>query len=321
MGDLIHTLPAITELKTHYPHVRISWMTEEAFADIPLLHADVSEVIPIAWRRWRKQLAHRQTWREFYELRKRLRVSQWTMVLDCQGLFKSAAFASLAGAPIVGYDRRSVRESAACLFYERAHSVSWTLPAVERNRQLFAAAFGYQVEGAPDFGLMAGARPSWLDAGRYALMLHATSKASKEWPESMWIELGKRLYADQDFKVVLPWGSAAERARSERLAREIPNARVAPRVCLKDAAPLIGHASVVIGVDTGLTHMANALNVPLVAIYTDSDPARTGVVETPRAINLGNIAQCPTVEDVWQAMRTVQSVAVQQDEQHAEALC
>lgn len=122
----------------------------------------------------------------------------------------------------------------------------------------------------------------------------------------MWTALGRRLHAEQGLRVVLPWGSAAERQRSARLAAAIPHAIVAPHTCIKDAAALMVHAAAVIGVDTGLTHLANALNVPLVALYTDTDPAQTGVVESPRAMNLGNVAQCPTVDNVWHALRTVQ---------------
>ncbi|WP_454725884.1 MULTISPECIES: lipopolysaccharide heptosyltransferase I [Cupriavidus] len=308
MGDLVHTLPAITELKLHRPEMRISWMTEEGFADIPTLHAGVSDVIPIAWRRWRKQLTSRKTWSELCQLRERLRSTAWTVVLDCQGLFKSAAFASLAGAPIVGYDYKSVREVAARLLYKETHSVSWELSAVQRNRQLFAQAFGYRAIGAPDFGLAKGEPPAWLAGKRYALLLHATSKVSKEWPEAMWITLGTRLHAEQSLSVVLPWGSSMERARSERLASLIPGAVVAPRLRVADAAHLIGSSSAVIGVDTGLTHIANALNVPLVAIYTDTNPVKTGVVETLCAVNLGDIGKCPTVEEVWKALESVQRI-------------
>ncbi|REE85229.1 lipopolysaccharide heptosyltransferase I [Cupriavidus plantarum] len=306
MGDLVHTLPAITELKAHHPHLSISWLTEAAFADIPALHPGISEVIPITWRRWRSQLLHRATWRELGALRRKLRDTPWKMVLDCQGLFKSAAFAALAGGPlVVGYDHGSVRERIACLFYQRRHPVSWRLSAVQRNRRLFAAAFGYHTSGVPDFGLTAGPRPPWLQTGPYAVMLHATSRIAKAWPETMWTTLGRRLHAEQGLRVVLPWGSATERQRSERLAAAIPDATVAPHTRIKEAASLIGHATAVIGVDTGLTHLANALNVPLVALYTDTDPAQTGVVESPRAMNLGNVAKCPTVENVWHALRTV----------------
>ena len=302
MGDLIHTWPAITELKTHYPNLRISWVAEENFADIARLHPAVAEVIPIAWRRWRKTLCSATTWREIRELRQRLRSTHWELVVDCQGLLKSAIPAKLSGAALTGYDRQSIREPLACLLYDKTHQVDWSLSAVERCRLLLAKVFGYQPEGSPRFGVPAAARPGWLPQGAYAVLLHATSRASKEWPEDHWISLGQRLVAQHGLQLIIPWGNEQEKARAERLASAMPQAMVAPRMSLVDACGLLGHAQAVIGVDTGLSHLANALNVPLVAIYTDTDPSKTGVVETPWAINLGNIGQCPTVDEVYQAL-------------------
>lgn len=302
MGDLIHTWPAITELKTHYPNLKISWLAEENFADIPRLHPAVDDVIPLAWRRWRKQLLSPVIWAEMKAVRQKLRATQWDLVVDCQGLLKSAVPAKFSGAPLTGYDRRSIREPLACLLYDKTHRVDWSLSAVERCRLLLAKVFGYQTEGSPCFGVPAAARPAWLQAERYAVLLHATSRASKEWPEQYWIALGEKLVAQHGLQLLIPWGNAAEQQRAERLAAAMPQAVVAPRMNLVEACGLLGHARAVIGVDTGLSHLANALNVPLVAIYTDTDPSKTGVVETPWATNLGNIGQCPTVDAVYQAL-------------------
>lgn len=305
MGDLIHTYPALTELVRHYPNIEIGWLAEENFAEIPALHPAVGEVIPIAWRRWRRSLATPTTWRAFGQLKQRLAGGGWDVVVDLQGLLKSAWPARWAKAPLAGYDRRSIREPLASWLYDKAYAVSWQLSAVERCRSLLGQAFGYQPSGVAEFGIRAPERLSWLPQ-RYAALLHATSKASKEWPEPHWVALGQRLLAD-GIVSVLPWGSAPEQARAERLARQIPQAIAAPKLTLTDAAALLGHASAVIGVDTGLTHLANALNQPLVAIYTDTDPRATGVVESARACNLGGVNQCPDVEQVWAALQTCRS--------------
>jgi heptosyltransferase-1 len=302
MGDLIHTWPAITELKTHYPNLRISWLAEENFADIPRLHPAVDDVITLAWRRWRKQLLSPASWAEMKAVRQKLRATQWDLVVDCQGLLKSAVPAKFSGAPLTGYDRHSIREPLACLLYDKTHRVDWSLSAVERCRLLLAKVFGYQTEGSPCFGVPAAERPAWLQADRYAVLLHATSRASKEWPEQHWITLGAKLVAQHGLQLLIPWGNAAEQQRAQRLAAVMPQAVVAPRMNLVEACGLLGHARAVIGVDTGLSHLANALNVPLVAIYTDTDPGKTGVVETPWATNLGNIGQCPSVDEVYQAL-------------------
>lgn len=309
MGDLIHTWPAITELKAHYPNIAVSWLAEDAFCDIARLHPAVTDVIPMQWRRWRRRLLLPATWRELGALRRRLRQQNWDLVLDSQGLLKSAAPARWAGGPLAGYDWNSAREPLASLFYDKKLSVSRSLSAIERNRQLFGRVFGYAPEGAPRFGVPPGERPSWMLSGRYAVLLHATSRASKEWPETYWLRLGEELSQKHDMVMVLPWGNERERARAERLAGKLPAAVVAPRMGLTEAAGLLGHASAVVGVDTGLAHLANALNVPLVAIYTDTDPRLTGVVETPWATNLGDVGQCPTVEQALDALLSRQGMA------------
>lgn len=307
MGDLIHTLPAITDLVRHYPNIRISWVAEENFADIPKLHPAVIRVIPIAWRRWRKSLTSLATWREMRAFRNALRDTRWDWVVDTQGLLKSALPARLSGGPLAGYDRHSIREPLASAFYHTRHAVSRELSAVERNRRLLGKVFGYTVEGEAVFGIGRGSRPAFCAEGDYAVFLHATSRASKEWPEAHWVEAGKRLVREQGLRIVLPWGSQSEQQRAERLAAAIPGAQVAPRLTLAEAAGLLGHAAAVIGVDTGLTHLANAMEVPLVAIYTDTDPYYTGVVETAWAVNIGTTGMIPSVDDVLECLQARQS--------------
>jgi len=302
MGDLIHTLPALTDLVRHVPNIEIDWLAEENFADIPMLHPAVKSVIPIAWRRWRKHLCSPATWGQIRALKTHLKSMHWDKVIDAQGLIKSAIPARLAGAPVAGYDAKSIREPIASLFYSQRFAVSRACSAVARNRKLFSEVFGYAAEGVPEFGIQCPARVNGLPTVPYAVLLHGTSRASKEWPEINWVGCGAQLYRDKGLISLIPWGSEAERLRANRLADAIPHAIVAPRVNLWEAASMLGHAQAVIGVDTGLAHLANALAVPLVAIYTDTDPALTGVVETPLAVNLGGIGCMPKPEEVLETL-------------------
>jgi len=308
MGDLIHTFPALSDLACARPDMQVSWLAEEAFVDIPGLHPQVVRTIPIAWRRWRRQLLQSQSWREMRALRQALAGTRWDLVLDAQGLLKSALPGKLANGPLAGYDAASIREPLASRFYDHCYPVSRQLAAIERNRQLFAAALGYTFSGPPVFGIRAGARLDWLPAAPYWVLLHATSRDSKLWPEAHWVALAHQLQA-QGLATVIPWGNAAEQQRAERLAAAIPGALVAPRMRLRDAAAMLGHATAVVGVDTGLTHLANALDVPLVAIYTDTDPALTGVVETARAANIGAAGVIPAVDAVMTLLARCRSAA------------
>jgi len=178
------------------------------------------------------------------------------------------------------------------------------LHAVERNRQLAGLALGYQPESAADYGIQppAVARPAWLTQGAYAVLLHATSRADKLWDEANWIALGHYLH-EKNIRCVLPWGSEAEQTRSLRLAAAIADAIVPPRLSLNEAAALLGGAQAVIGVDTGLAHLAAALGVPTVGIYTATDPALTGLYAGRCAVNLGNIDRAPDAAAVIAALQ------------------
>ncbi len=219
--------------------------------------------------------------------------------MDSQGLLRSAVIARLAHGRRHGYDVASIREPLAAIFYDVRHSVSRDLHAVARNRTFSGLALGYTPQGAPDFGLD---RARFATTGeRYAVLLHATARPGKQWPEANWIALGQTL-AGQGIALVLPWGTDAERARSERIAAALPHARVPERSPLDAVAKLIAGAQFVVGVDTGLLHLAAALAVPLVAIFAGSKPSLTGPVGSGPIVVLGTDGTPPAVEDVQHAV-------------------
>lgn len=302
MGDVIHNLPAVTDLARAVPDARIDWVVEEAFREIPRLHPAVHRVIPIALRRWRKTPLATLRGRDLAEFGIALRGEHYDLILDSQGLIKSALVARLAKGPVAGFDRNSIREPAASFFYQQRYAVSRDMHVIDRNRQLTGLALGYQVQGPIDYGLPAPelALP-WLPAAPFATLLTATSRTDKEWDESNWREIGRRLAA-QGIVSVLPWGSPQERVRSERLAAAIPQAICPPRLSLGEAAALLAGSRIVIGVDTGLVHLAAAVATPVVAIFCASDPLRTGVRSDTGAVNLGAHGMPPDVETVWQAI-------------------
>ena len=305
MGDVIHALPAVTDIAEHYPDAKVDWVVEETFAELPVLHPGVRNVIPVAVRRWRRNLLARSSWREMAAFRRRIQATDYDLVIDSQGLLKSAAIARLAHGARCGYGRSSAREPLAALVYDRGIKVARDLHAVERNRLLVGRALGYEPGEGVDYGIAAPELPlPWLPAGRYAVLLHATSRADKEWPEGDWIALAARLNS-QGVGCVLPWGAAHERERSERLAEQMGNAVVPPRLNLAQAARLLGGAQAVVGVDTGLTHLAAALKVPVVALYCASDPGLTGVYASGPAVNVGSSGQVPQLAEVSIALEKV----------------
>lgn len=301
LGDVIHNLPVAADLARQFPGVEIDWCVEEAFADIPKLSPTVRSVIPVAIRRWRKSLMDTGTWGEIKQLRSRLKAEGYDAVLDTQGLIKSALVARQAPGRRLGYNASSAREPLAARFYDSTFTVPRHLHAVERNRLLAAAAFDYTPPAALDYGISAPdyAAP-WLPPTPIATLLTATSRDDKLWAESSWIELGKALIA-RGLTPVLPSGSPNERVRAQRIAAAIPGAIAAPPLAIRELAGLLGKAALAIGVDTGLAHLAAALRVPTIALYTATEPALTGVVGTGFACNLGGKGRLPTVEEVLSA--------------------
>lgn len=310
LGDVVHNLPVASDLRRRYPAVEIDWAVEESFTDIPALHPAVSQVVPVAARRWRRSMTSAQTWHEIRALRRRLHARGYDAVIDTQGLIKSALIARLAPGERFGLDWRSSREPL-WLFYDRTFSVSWSLHAVERNRLLVAKALGYAPAAAVVYGIEAPrADTAALSLGdAYAVLLHSTSASEKLWPEHQWIKLGDHLQ-HLGLRAVLPWGSDAERERSERLAKVIKQACVPPRLGIRQAAGLLGRAKVVFGLDTGLTHLAAALDTPTIGIYCATDPAATGLFGAPRAVNVGGKSGPPPLAAVIGAWQRLQHIDV-----------
>lgn len=303
LGDIIHNLPIINDIRHHIADIEIDWVVEESFADIPKLHAGVNRVIPVAMRRWRKSIFTKKTWQEIKLVKQKIKQKQYDIILDTQGLLKSAFICSLAHGIKHGYDKHSIREPLASRFYDVTHACPYQQHAVIRNRTLAALSLGYPVPtSAPDYGLNEAPFSVKLPKP-YVIGLHGTSRDSKLWPLAHWIQLGKALAA-QGLHLVLPWASDEEESRANVIAISLNNAIVLPKCTIGQLAIIISQAQAAVGVDTGLSHLAAALNIPTIAIYTDTDPALTGVMAGAQqpAVNLGGIAQMPSVDEV---MRTL----------------
>lgn len=310
LGDVIHCLPAVTDVASLFPDAVIDWVVEETYVDVVRLHPAVRRVLPVALRRWRRAMAARQTREELALFRRELGLEAYDTVIDAQGLLKSALVARMARGPRHGLDRGSAREWLAALTYDHVHAVPWTLDAVARNRVLVGAALGYSPRGEPDYGVRATPGGfDWLGEAPYCVCLTATTDAAKLWPEDRWHSLACRLGA-AGLTCVLPAGTEGERHRASRIAAAVGRqAVVAPPLELDALARLLAGATCAVGVDTGLTHMAAALGRPTVGVYCGTSPARTGVIAAC-ARNVGDIARTPTVEAVADAIVDLAGAAV-----------
>lgn len=287
LGDVVHTLPALTDAARAIPGIQFDWVVEEGFAEIPAWHPAVAQVIPVAIRRWRKHLWQTFKSGEWQRFKQRLDQTQYDLVIDAQGLLKSAWLTRYVQAPIAGLDRDSAREPLASRFYDRAYAVPRDQHALERTRQLFAQALGYALPvGIGDYGL-SRARLADVAPSPYLVFLHGTTWASKHWPEACWRELAEHMSA-QGWAVRVPWGNDNEKARAERIVAGIEHAAVLPKLNLAGVAKVIAGASACVAVDTGLGHLAAALDVPSISLYGPTLPGRVG------AYGRGQVHLCAT---------------------------
>lgn len=302
LGDVIHNLPVVADIRAHFPNAQIDWFVEESFADIPRMHSGVNQVITVAMRRWRKHIFSQKTWSEISAFKNTLSQNTYDAVIDTQGLLKSALIARNANGVKHGYDKSSIREPLASWFYNQTYAISYQQHAVTRNRTLIALSLGYSPPNTPpDYGIEAGTLQLNL-AQPYIIGLHGTSRDSKLWPIKNWVELGKSL-TKLGLNLVLPWANEAEFSRANEIAQQLQNTTVLPKLSIAQLASVITNAQAAIGVDTGLSHLAAALNKPTIAIYTDTNPELTGVMAGAHAsaVNLGGIGVSPSVEQVSSA--------------------
>ena len=310
MGDVIHNLPVVTDLLRVFPEIKIDWVAEAPYAEVIKLHPGVSQALKIHLRWIKKSWWRDAPWLQLERDRQALVEEDYDAVLDTQGLFKSVMVARWVEAKRYGYSRQSAREPFASRFYDRTFNVPKDEHAVTRNRMLAAAAFGYVLPAQLDYGIHANPeRPAWLTVMPYTVLLHATSRADKQWPQAHWAALGQQLN-QRGLHIVLPWGNAAEKQMSEAIAAQLEHVTVAPAMSLAEAATVLAGAASVAGVDTGLAHLAVALGRPTVGVYVSTAPALTGLFGSAHAVNLGggskSAPSVPTVDAVLNALPNAQ---------------
>jgi heptosyltransferase I len=329
LGDVIQTLPVLHDLQhwwaqsaEHLSHpgaeLRIDWVVEEAFAPLVARAVGVNQVIPVALRRWRKSVLSKQTRAEFSAFKSQLQSTIYDVIIDGQGLTKSALVAKLAHLQTGGRRGSFANPSDACSY---EWPVKWLLSdnqimpqrihAVARTRLLAAKLVGYEIDSAATVNFRdLPAHPDKLLSSVF--LAHGTTRADNEWALAHWQTLAQRL-VDAGNQLVLAHSNAHELKFCESLSAIHPSAtQILPRMGLSDLLSAMSLCSGVIGVDSGLSHMAVALNLPHVQIFSQDRSWRAGPVNCAYQLAVGG-KHTPDVEEVWQAWQTVTAAYKQQD--------
>ena len=335
LGDVLHNLPIVWDLRKRLPNAQIDWIVEEAYVHLlePLKTTDafkgIDHIIPVAFRRWRKSLFSIRTWREFFAMRKQLQATTYDVVLETQGLLKSALVCALAkksnNAVVAGLGNAteySGYEPLARMFYTQSVHVPLKCHAIDRSRWVMCSAFDWPIlnrnEEPPLFypsDFVAQLPPLLLEdlkkkaqgaPAPYVLCFHATARAAKRWPNENWVELGKVL-SSQGYQLIFPWGSLDEMKISALMASQVPGAIVPRAFSIEEAYRLVAHAALTIGVDTGLTHLSAVLGKPTVEIYCDSPRWKTEGYWSKAIANVGDYKKSPLVGEVEHAVRAAKT--------------
>ncbi|NKB34589.1 MAG: lipopolysaccharide heptosyltransferase I [Pseudomonadales bacterium] len=278
LGDIIHTLPAVTDAHKAHANLTFDWVVEENFVEVPSWHPAVDKVIPVAIRRWRRNLVQTYLSHEFRSFKRALQGVHYDLVIDAQGLIKSGFISRLSRGLTIGLSNRTIREPLATLFYNKVYSVPWTEHAVDRVRQLFSRALKYRYDKESiDYGIDIERIKGTGEAspGNRVVFLHGTTWATKHWPEYYWRHLA-HIASEAGFEILLPWGDIKEKQRAEFIAKDNSSVTVLDKQTLSGLAQHITNSKGVIAVDTGLGHLAAALAKPTVSLYGSTNPGLSG---------------------------------------------
>lgn len=321
LGDVLHNLPIIWDLRARLPNAQIDWIVEEGYVHLlePLLTRDtfkgIDHIIPFGLRRWKKHLFSLETWRQFCAFKRQLQATQYDYIIETQGLLKSALVCALANkssnavvAGLANATEYSGYEPVARTFYNQCVQVPIHCHAVDRSRWVMCSAFDWPLIGRTNTPLFylerfAQSLPKIQMKGikkPYILCFHSTAREAKRWSNENWIELGRAL-ADRGYQIVLPWGNSAEKEISTQIASQVPGSLVPPAFSIEEAFSVITEAALIIGVDTGLTHLAAVLRKPTVEIYCDSPRWKTEGYWENNIRNLGDIGSPPNAKEVIEA--------------------
>ncbi|SAK52904.1 lipopolysaccharide heptosyltransferase-1 [Caballeronia calidae] len=307
LGDIVETLPVVSDLRRAFPDAKVDWAADAAFADIIRWNPGVDRVLSAPLRKFKKA-RNLNDLKEITASIGELRAEKYDVIVDIHGVYKSAIIAFIArGRRRYGYLNQDLGERGAAFAYNARFGPRPLTDAWRGMRVSVADALGYRFDETPDYNirLPAPTRDLGIPSGaRIAMLFHATSADVKKWPKAHWGEVGRWLAA-RGYSIALPWGTEREREEAQAIAALVPGATVLPKLSVEECAHWIQASELVVGTDTGLVHLAHALQRRTVMLFAATSREHFGVNDPGRTVSVGEEGAAPDVPQVLAAIESV----------------
>jgi heptosyltransferase-1 len=291
LGDIVHAMVALQFIKAHSPALQIDWIVEERFAEVLKYNPDIDNVLTV----YLKALKTRKT--DIFAQLKKIRSfsgNHYDLVIDAQGLIKSAVTARLIGKRLAGFDADSIREKAASWFYDIKVACAYDANTIDRNALILSSPLGITITSEQIlnkkpflfFNNEDSCIYDYLSNNRNnIIMVIGSTWDSRNYPAEKFVKIAEAL--QQNCLVV--WGSEQEKTTAEWMATQFELIKVMPKLDLNSLKALIAQADLLIGNDTGPTHMAWALNRPSITLFGPTPVSRVYQTDINKVVKSASI--------------------------------
>ena len=265
LGDIVHAAIVLQFIKKHYPNAHITWLVDARFASLLKDHPLIDELVVLPLK---------ESFRKSYKIIKTL--GKFDKIIDLQGLFKSAVVAKLLGKEIYGFSRESVKEKIAARLYRHKFKIDYNENIIVRNLSLVGYALNFSFEKSeilkksPCFEIC---KKFKNESGKKRVLIAAF--ASEE--SKIYDKFKDVIRLLEDCEIYLCYGSESEKARAEAIISGT-SAKLLEKLSIKDMIDFIASCDLVIGNDSGLTHLAWAVNRPSITLFGNRPSHRNAYV-------------------------------------------
>jgi heptosyltransferase-1 len=282
IGDIFHAFTTLSDIRNTYPNASIDWLVDEDFIEIAKLSPLIDNLHSIPIKKWKKEskfkaIIQLKKWTRDFKIK--YNNKKYDYVIDMHGLIKTAILTKCFNGPSYGLNYKSAKEKLwASAFYDHTYYVNRNQVAIKRFRSLVGQILHLNYKASFQFVINIKT-PMFNITGPYIMLLHGTSKEIKKWSLQNWAELSIDLLTSTSYKIAITYSNNSEHEFIKNLAAILHEAKttkpdimlenfiVIPSSPINELCSIINNASLIIGVDTGFTHLANLLHKPVIGIY------------------------------------------------------